>query len=308
MGYRTVPCEDKLLKLAYELKFLATECDCHAVATPLGLLFPPSMFAPPPLLPESDKSAPCLEWVKRPRRCISNQGTGSKTGEEVEILGEREEGTGSVHNSSAQLPEQYEYGHHSTAPAVPLASKGLLGVYQHPHTRAQFLQGEGARETLPDRLVVNSPPPFGNHALRPTGPPSFLGTTSTQGSISWVRPRNLGMPVQHIVGGFGGEGDPKGSSYRSSESDHGGGNGGGGRPPGWGMMTQVIWITTTKDEVMTANREEVSMGKTGIMNHVVVHVGEDHWEVTLWMMENWEVADMETPKGVTERIQRREEV
>ncbi|THV01799.1 hypothetical protein K435DRAFT_925099 [Dendrothele bispora CBS 962.96] len=56
-----------------------------------------------------------------------------------------------------------------------------------------------------------------------------------------------------------------------------------------GMMTRVIWITMTKDEVMIANREEVGMGKTGIMNHVVVHVGEDHREVTLRMMGNQKV-------------------
>ncbi|THV01628.1 hypothetical protein K435DRAFT_793234 [Dendrothele bispora CBS 962.96] len=72
------------------------------------------------------------------------------------------------------------------------------------------------------------------------GLPLFL-TTSTRGGAdsSWLQPRGLVMPVQHIVGGFGG--DPEGSSYGSKMEvgvDHQVG----------GMMTQVIWITTTKDK------------------------------------------------------------
>ncbi|THU79141.1 hypothetical protein K435DRAFT_875838 [Dendrothele bispora CBS 962.96] len=227
------------------------------------------MLAPPPLPPELEKPTLFLEWGEGPRRCISNQGTGSKTGEEVEMVGEREEGTRNVLDGRAQLPECYEHEHCSTTSAVPLgreqyylsdvprtvnrpvsvceltlmpvmqqlgesepneqhkvrmrtsvnqksaASKGPLGVYiyQHPHAGAQLLQGEG------------------NYALRLLRPPSFHGTTSTRGSVSWVQPRNLGSLVRHMVGGFGG-GDSEGSSHWSSESDHGSRNGGGGRPPG----------------------------------------------------------------------------
>ncbi|THV04615.1 hypothetical protein K435DRAFT_790832 [Dendrothele bispora CBS 962.96] len=96
----------------------------------------------------------------------------------------------------------------------------------------QISRGEEEEEVpyLVPSNVVSSPPPI-NYASR------LLVTTSTRGGAinpSWVQPRNLGMPVRHIVRGFGGGGDPEGSSYGSSESDYEGRNGGGGRPPGWG--------------------------------------------------------------------------
>ncbi|THU78301.1 hypothetical protein K435DRAFT_876786 [Dendrothele bispora CBS 962.96] len=107
---------------------------------------------------------------------------------------------------------------------------------QESATRKGSLDEEGVPYLVPPNVVSLPPSPI-NYALRPWRPPSALGTTLTQGgaiSSSWRRPREFSMPVRHIVGGFGGGGDPEGSSHWSSESDHGSGNGGGGRPPGWG--------------------------------------------------------------------------
>ncbi|THU80272.1 hypothetical protein K435DRAFT_810001 [Dendrothele bispora CBS 962.96] len=245
---------------------------------------PSLLLAAFPLQTNLANSAPLLEQGK-PAPDL-NYGASSKTGEEFEIVGEREEETRNVLDSRAQSLECYEYEHRSTTSVVPLGreqchvsnmsrtenrpvpvreltimpamqqldepepeehkvhmctftnqisapSKGLLGMYQHSHTRAQLLLGEGAQEVPPNQPVLNSPPPLGNYAFKlgPSRSPSFLRTTSNRGSVSWSRPRDLGMPVRHIVGGFGGE---EGSPYGSSESEYGGRNGGGGRPPGWG--------------------------------------------------------------------------
>ncbi|THU94956.1 hypothetical protein K435DRAFT_798507 [Dendrothele bispora CBS 962.96] len=264
MGHRINVCEN-------ELKIASTEHDRakisgRSVANLPGLSVPTPMLMPPPLPPDLEELAPFLEWGELRRR-MSNQGSGSKTGGEVDLVGEREEVMRSVHDSRAQLSEDYEYerrnislavplgrGQNTLAQNVPMTVAGSESVCQHPHTRTQPSRGEDEGEVpylvppkvstrtpqllaCPQELVVNSPPPPPiNYLSRPLGSPSSIVTTSTQGGVSssWVQPRNLGMPVQHIVGGFGGEGDPEGSSYRSSELDHGGGNGGGGRPPGWG--------------------------------------------------------------------------
>ncbi|THU87307.1 hypothetical protein K435DRAFT_867419 [Dendrothele bispora CBS 962.96] len=276
MGYRTDVREN-------ELKFGITECNGaklpgQPIINPPGLPVPPPMFAPPPLPPEFEDPAPLLEWGEEQRRHMLNQGSGSKMGEEVEIVGEREEGTRNVLDSRAQLPEKYEYRDRSTTSAVPLGreqsyaqnvsrtvncpvlhhetppmssmqqmdesepdeqhkvcirtfanqesatSKGLSGVYQHQylHARVELAQDED-EEQVPYLVPPNMSTHQGRMPRPLARPPEQLVTAEVFLSA-----------LQHIVGGFGGGGDPEGSSHWSSESDHGDGNGGGGRPPGQG--------------------------------------------------------------------------
>ncbi|THU97952.1 hypothetical protein K435DRAFT_857178 [Dendrothele bispora CBS 962.96] len=233
----------------------------QSVATSTRSLTPPPLLTSSPRLLGIGDSALSMEQGGKPREPALDldRVVHFKTGEEVGTAGGKEERTRSVHDSRAHLLGNYEHEHRSTIPTVPLGrelhhvpnvsrmvnrpapsrelprtqdmqqlaiSQGPPGAYQHLHIRVQLSQGEDARE-VPS-------PPSGNYALRQSRSPSFLGTTSTRGNVSWLRPRDLHTPVQHIVGGFGG-GDPEGSSYHeSSESDHGGGNGGGGsRPPSW---------------------------------------------------------------------------
>ncbi|THU80612.1 hypothetical protein K435DRAFT_845040 [Dendrothele bispora CBS 962.96] len=202
------------------------------------------------------RNMPFLEWGEEPRRRILNQGAGSKMGEEVGIAGGREERTRSVHDGRVQLPGHYEHEGRSRT-FVPLDREQYMYLPNALRTatgpRTQPLRDQDEREVqhhvpltvvthqsrTPQPLAhhqeqpgVNSPPPPINYASRPLRSPPVFVTTSTRGSVSWIRPRDLITPVQHIVGGFGGGGDSEGSSYyESSESDHG--NGGGGRPPGW---------------------------------------------------------------------------
>ncbi|THU92945.1 hypothetical protein K435DRAFT_904945, partial [Dendrothele bispora CBS 962.96] len=254
--------EDQRLQIADERNLTTTKHDRaklagQSVAISPGLSAPPSMVTPPPLPPEVEEPAPFLEWGEVPRRCVLNQGTGSKMGEEVGIAGGREERTRSVHDGRVQLPGHYEHEGHSRTSFVPLDREQYMYLPNAPRTatgpRTQPLQDQEEREVqhhvpltvvthqsrTPQPLAhhqeqpgVNSPPPPINYASRPLRSPPVFATTSTRGSVSWIQPRNSITPVQHIVGGFGGGGDPEGSSYyESSESDHG--NGGGGRPPGW---------------------------------------------------------------------------
>ncbi|THU81393.1 hypothetical protein K435DRAFT_809103 [Dendrothele bispora CBS 962.96] len=276
--------EDRRLQVANECNLARTErdhakpLDRHAATS--RLVFP-TLLTPFPQSLGYEDSAPSL-WEQGKPTPDLNYRASSKTGEEVELVGEREEGMRSR-------------GQNTLAPNAPMTVVGSELLYQHLHTRAQLLRGEGAREVPPNQLVLNSPPPLGNYAfkLRPSRSPSFLGTTSNRGSSDILSevleekeipkgapmgPVNLIMEIEMEVG-----------------VDHQIG----------GMLIRVTRTTMTEDKVMTTNREEVGMG---IMNHVVVHVGEDHWEVTLRMMGNRKVADMETPKGVTKKIRRGEEV
>ncbi|THU85894.1 hypothetical protein K435DRAFT_805547 [Dendrothele bispora CBS 962.96] len=261
--------EDQRLQVANECNLARTE---HDHAKPLDrhaatsrLVFP-TLFAPFPWPLGYEDLAPSL-WEQGKPTPDLNYGASSKTGEEVELVGEREEGMRSVHDSRAQISEHYEYKRRNTSLAVPLgrgqntlvpnAPMTVVGselLYQHPHTRTQPSRGQDEQEVqhlvpltaithqskTPQPLVyhqeqpvVHSPPPI-SYASRLSRPSPFIGTTSTQGSVSWRQLRDFVTPVRHIVRGFGGGGDPEGSSYGSSESDYGGRNGGGGRPPGWG--------------------------------------------------------------------------
>ncbi|THV04445.1 hypothetical protein K435DRAFT_791006 [Dendrothele bispora CBS 962.96] len=91
MGHRINLREDELNILTTEHN--RAKISGRSVTNPsTGLSVPLSMLAPPPLPPDFEEPAPFLEWGEEPRRRMSNQGFGSKTREEVEIVGEREEG------------------------------------------------------------------------------------------------------------------------------------------------------------------------------------------------------------------------
>ncbi|THU99191.1 hypothetical protein K435DRAFT_940494 [Dendrothele bispora CBS 962.96] len=265
--------EDQHSQLPNELKLMRTERDRAELsgqwgATLSGLSerrdrsklldqhIAPRWSTPSPRLSSSvqprgfEYLAPSLEQGGELRKPLPDldHGASPKTGEGVETVGEREEGMRSVHDSRAQSFKHYEHKRRSTTPVVPLGREQyhVINVSRtayrpvsprEPPLMPAMQQLATSKGPL-DQLVVNAPPPSGNYALRLSRSPSFLGTTSTRGgtiSSGSFQPRDFRMPVQHIVGGFGGGGDPEGSSHWSSESDHGSGsgNGGGGKPRGW---------------------------------------------------------------------------
>ncbi|THU81499.1 hypothetical protein K435DRAFT_809032 [Dendrothele bispora CBS 962.96] len=163
MGHGTDVHENEPLRTANELKFVTTEHNRakpsgQSVTTPPGLSVPPSMLAPPPLPPEFEEPAPSLERGGEPRRRILNQGSGSKTGEEVGITWGREERTRSVHDSHTQTSWRYDRERRSTTPAVPLSreqsyERNVSRTVNHPvlhHELSPILAMQQPDEPKPD--------------------------------------------------------------------------------------------------------------------------------------------------------------
>ncbi|THU82324.1 hypothetical protein K435DRAFT_872418 [Dendrothele bispora CBS 962.96] len=239
-----------------------------------------SLLTPYQLQPGVESSAPSMEQRGKSRKLASDLDCGAcfKAGEEVELPGHyKHEGHSRitvpldreqdiyVPNVPRTATRPVPYHNALLTPVIQQRSElrsneQQSGVYRHPHAETQPLQDQDEQE------VQHYVPPTVN-----THPQEQLGVVPVPVGFDQ---ENLAGQSNILLEALEGEEIPKGApigrvsqtteaeAEMEVEVNHEVG----------GMMTRVIRITTMKDEVMTTNREEVGMGKTGIMNHAMVHV------------------------------------